>query len=182
MTATRVVNLKHKGVALGSYVYVGRKGHGQDGYYGNDHVAAYIGDCLACWSEGCPRIYHYGDDALKFYALDLEARWKADPEFRRRAIAELPGRDLGCFCVRKDGSGECHAKILAAFVDRQLLKATTCRCGVLYALEDLPEKCACGADQFGNWARVNAKVAAAAKAALARQEMPPLKPEENAHG
>ena len=37
-------------------------------------------------------------------------------------------------------------------------KTWRCGCGRVYTLQTLPEKCECGVEHFGDWARVNAKI------------------------
>jgi len=88
-------------------VYMGRAGHGHDGYYGNptqrDKYAP-MGSTLAAFSD-----YFYD-------------RIETDPEFKRRVL-ELRGKRLGCFCVEKPwtttsiGAFFCHAQIIAHYIE-----------------------------------------------------------------
>lgn len=92
---TRVVNLSKEAYT----VYIGRKGHDEDGYFGNPYrVEDYVTrhDCIA---------------AFKIYLLK---RVDSDPEFRERVL-ELRGETLGCFCA----PALCHGNIIAAWVDSQ---------------------------------------------------------------
>lgn len=92
---TQVVNLRRD-----SYdVYIGRAGHGKDGYFGN------------------PFRLDKGDDrgaVLERYAAWMGERLRTDSEFRRRVL-ELRGKRLGCFCKPL----ACHGDVLAAWVDAQ---------------------------------------------------------------
>jgi hypothetical protein len=40
-------------------------------------------------------------------------KFMADPEMQKRAVAELSGKTLGCYCKPK----ACHGDVLAAFVN-----------------------------------------------------------------
>jgi uncharacterized protein DUF4326 len=116
---TRVVNIRRDRYD----VYAGRNSQGiapvrvgEEGWLGNPHVVA--GGkrkwCPAC--NGGPA--HEGRAALDLYREYLERRTAVDVRFREAVLA-LRGAVLGCFCVRADGSGECHARVLAAWVDAQ---------------------------------------------------------------
>ena len=93
---TTVVNIHH-GEAYD--VYIGRKGKGHDGYFGNP-------DRLF---PGYSR-----DEAIRRYHSYFLQRIATDPEFRRRVL-ELRGKRLGCFCSPK----ACHGDVIAAWVDAQ---------------------------------------------------------------
>lgn len=99
MTDTRVVNIKHNSVKPGTYVYVGRAGKGEVGTFGNPFPRS-APNCLG---------------KFRGYFLD---RVTNDPKFRAEVLA-LRGKVLGCFCVRPNGSGDCHAKIIAAWLDEE---------------------------------------------------------------
>lgn len=77
-----------------TYVYIGRAGKGQDGYFGNPIEADEPGTTLPA------------------YETYLRQRIIEDAKFRSRVRA-LTGHKLVCFCVDKDGNGPCHGKILA---------------------------------------------------------------------
>lgn len=49
---------------------------------------------------------------------------------------------------------------------------TRCRCGRIYTLGSLPEKCPCGVEHFGSWARINARLHAAARGAQLPKHRP----------
>ena len=94
MGKTRVVNIRKE-----SYdVYIGRAGHGKDGYFGNPfrlEATMAKGGTLDCYRK---YFYH---------------RLSTDEEFRRR-IGELQGKALGCFCK----PNPCHGDIIKEYLDR----------------------------------------------------------------
>jgi len=89
---TLVVNI-HRGAAFD--VYVGRAGHGHDGYFGNP----------------------YGDGSrehnVRRFREYFARRIETDPEYRARVEA-LRRKRLGCFCAPK----ACHADVIAAWLDQ----------------------------------------------------------------
>lgn len=93
---TRVVNLRRSEFD----VYIGRAGHGQDGYFGNPFPVSKYG------LDALPRFRHY-------FATRLEV----DPEFRRRVLA-LRGKKLGCFCKPRP----CHGDVIAEWIDSQFVE------------------------------------------------------------
>lgn len=94
--ATNVVNIK----TGASYdVYIGRAGHGQDGYFGNP-FRLYPGEPRGATLDRYEQYF--------LYRLDT------DPEFRRRVL-ELKGKTLSCFCH----PAPCHGDIIAEWLDRQ---------------------------------------------------------------
>lgn len=94
---TTVVNIK----SGESYdVYIGRAGHGEDGYFGNP--------------------FRLTTDASRASVLEQYRIWflqrvATDREFRRRVL-ELRGKTLGCFCKPR----ACHGDVIAAWVDAQV--------------------------------------------------------------
>lgn len=92
--ATRVVNLRTHPYD----VYIGRAGHGLDGYFGNPFPRL----------EGEAK----GSTLDKFRAYFLR-RLEQDLEFLSRVRA-LRGRTLGCFC---DEGDLCHGQIIARWID-----------------------------------------------------------------
>ena len=76
-------------------VYVGRAGHGYNGYFGNPFAVA-----------------EHGPAALDLFARHFERRLADDAEFRARVEA-LSGLRLGCFCA----PGPCHAAIIASWLN-----------------------------------------------------------------
>lgn len=80
-------------------VYIGRAGHGEDGYFGNYHGG-----------DGIPRTV-----ALANYRQDFKVRIRLDPKFRT-AIHELRGKRLGCFCKPLP----CHGDLIVQYLDGQL--------------------------------------------------------------
>ena len=92
---TTVVNLKHEEYD----VYVGRAGHGQDGYFGNPYP---LDVDTATMRLAVIQAY-------KRYFLD---RMDSDQEFKSRVLG-LKGRRLGCFCKPK----RCHADVIAEYLN-----------------------------------------------------------------
>jgi len=93
------------------YVYIGRAGKGQDGYFGNPFPL----------QKGLPR-----GATLQFYRSYLAKRLSEDPEFKQRVLGLL-GKTLVCFCAPKEGLDVhdstdenylCHGQILLSVLDR----------------------------------------------------------------
>lgn len=100
--ATTVVNLRYSDYD----VYIGRKGKGKDGYFGNPHDCDRV--CRRCGK------YHDRAESIELFKEYFYARIKTEPEFKRRVLA-LRGKRLGCFCAPLP----CHGQVIAAFVDGQ---------------------------------------------------------------
>ena len=81
--STQVVNLRHAAFD----VYIGRAGHGHDGYFGNPGKTVYD---------------------FKTY---FDQRIVTDPDYRTR-IEDLRGKTLGCFCKPKP----CHGDIIVSWL------------------------------------------------------------------
>lgn len=79
------------------YVYIGRAGHGHDGYFGNPFELKQEADR--------ERVYQQYVDYLK-------ARVRNDETFRR-SVKALSGKTLVCFCAPK----RCHGNALAIMAD-----------------------------------------------------------------
>ncbi len=79
-------------------VYIGRAGHGQDGYFGNPFRIGH----------GISR-----EDAVKRFQRYLADRIEKDSEFKRRILA-LKGKRLGCFCKPK----ACHGDVIADWLNK----------------------------------------------------------------
>lgn len=117
---TRVVNLRREAFDA----YIGRAGHGQDGYFGNPFRVDFArmkepgNDWV--WLVGVRRVEEqsergaYADEMLGKYREHFLARIARDPEFRARVLA-LRGKRLGCFCK----PGPCHGDVMAAWIDAQ---------------------------------------------------------------
>ncbi len=90
-------------------IYIGRAGHGQDGYFGNPHS---IGWCQLC------RYVHDRNDALKAFKAYFLRRVNADFSFRKRVLA-LKGQKLICFCSPK----RCHGHIIAEWINETIQTA-----------------------------------------------------------
>jgi len=103
MATTTVVNMRTHMFD----VYIGREGHGYDGYWGNPYSVSRDGGREA---------------AVALYKEYLYERLKTDAEFARR-IRELKGKRLGCFCVPK----KCHGEVIVEFLE-QKMKVVVCGC------------------------------------------------------
>lgn len=88
---TRVVNIK-RGEACD--VYIGRKGRGEDGYFGNPY------------RDGTRE--HNIRRFREYFANRIEK----DSEFRHRVL-ELKGKRLGCFCAPRP----CHGDVYVAWLE-----------------------------------------------------------------
>src|SRR5574342_620968 len=97
---TRVVNINHN---VSYDVYCGRAGHGQSGYFGNDHR---IGYCSKC------NLSHVRGEAVAAFNKDFSHRILVDVEYVRQ-ILSLRGKVLGCFCA----PNPCHATTISNWVD-----------------------------------------------------------------
>lgn len=111
MNATRVVNLRREPFD----VYIGRAGHGQDGYFGNPSPV----DFKRAKTDPA-----YAAEMLGRYRAHFLERVERDPAFRARVL-ELRGKVLGCFCKDARGEGPCHGDIIAAWVDGRPLDVST---------------------------------------------------------
>ncbi len=111
MKKTQVVNLKHSSpAALLHAIYMGRAGRGETGYFGSPIVMG----------KPCPECQLTHRDAgstIPCYTKVFYRRMKDDLLFRQRVL-QLRGHTLACFCVNPDGSGPCHAKVIAEFLDK----------------------------------------------------------------
>lgn len=110
---TKVVNIYHEKCD----VYIGRKGKGQDGYFGNEHP---VYDPEKPWTE-CKlcQSKHTREESLEEYKKDFKTLMEIDIQFSQR-VKELKGRSLGCFCRPKKGfQGKlmCHGQIIAGFLE-----------------------------------------------------------------
>lgn len=108
MSKTRVVNIRKENYD----VYIGRGGHGKDGYFGNPYR---LGTGMARGST------------LDNYRKYFYHRLSTDKEFRKR-IGELQGKTLGCFCK----PNPCHGDIIKEYLDRIAENADTINIGKLH--------------------------------------------------
>ena len=86
-----VHNIKREPMQPGD-IYVGRKGHGHDGYFGNPFIVG---------------VESQRAKILGLYEEHARRRVASEPEFRQR-VAGLHGKRLFCFCAPKD----CHGDVL----------------------------------------------------------------------
>lgn len=96
---TKVVNIRHEGCD----VYIGRAGHGQSGYFGNN--------------------VHFGPRVVKSAKIHafkhhFEHRIEHDVEFRYNVLL-LKGKVLGCFCKPDKCHGDVYAEYLNNMSDEQ---------------------------------------------------------------
>lgn len=82
-------------------VYIGRAGHGFDGYFGNPVKIGKI--CPIC-----NNIHIKAGDTLPCYELYLIKKIQTDTEFRRK-LKDLNNKKLMCFCKNKT---KCHGSIM----------------------------------------------------------------------
>lgn len=82
-------------------VYIGRKGHGHDGYFGNPYSGIRDGG---------------RERAIALYREYFLKRLRIDPEFAAR-VEKLRGKRLGCFCAPKN----CHGNIIANYLNKSEL-------------------------------------------------------------
>jgi hypothetical protein len=85
-------------------VYIGRRGKGNDGYFGNPVI-------IGRKCPVCSKIHDDGGATLPCYEQYVRSRINTDPEFRSRVKA-LKGKTLGCFCKPKP----CHGDILKKII------------------------------------------------------------------
>lgn len=105
---TRVVNIR-----LDKYdVYGGRNHKGQvpdepgaEGWLGNPFS-----------------VKRYGREALPMHRQYFLDRVERDPAFRAAVLA-CRGKAIGCFCVRADGTGDCHLRTVVEWIDAQPTEA-----------------------------------------------------------
>lgn len=98
---TKVVNIKKlpkSWVRDDDYVYIGRAGNGQSGYFGNPFTLK---------SE------NKRQEVLDQYRAYLEKKLEEDQEFRSK-VRNLRGKTLVCFCKPK----LCHGDILAEWAEK----------------------------------------------------------------
>jgi hypothetical protein len=111
--ATQVVNIRTDTCEF----YIGRAGHGHDGYFGNPHPVFIPGrpwtECKLC------KCRHSRGESVVAYAKDFPVRINSDPQFKAR-VEQLKDRTIGCFCRPKGGfQGKlmCHGQVIAGFLD-----------------------------------------------------------------
>ena len=86
-------------------VYIGRAGHGQDGYWGNPFSGVRDGG---------------RNRAVSLYREYFLKRLLSDPEFARRTM-ELKGKRLGCFCAPK----LCYGDVIVEYLEKPM-KVVVC--------------------------------------------------------
>lgn len=93
---TTIVNIR-----LNKYdTYVGREGHGRDGYFGNPFSVIKDGG---------------RERAIALYREYFLQRLRVDPEFAAR-VEGLKGKRLGCFCAPK----KCHGDVIVEYLENAM--------------------------------------------------------------
>lgn len=98
---TRVVNIYKEECQ----VYIGRAGHGQDGYFGNP-----VKKWQRCYV--CKDMHRENGETIPCYRKYFEERMRDDPEFRDQ-VESLRGKVLGCFCK----PGPCHGDVIVEYLE-----------------------------------------------------------------
>jgi len=88
---TFIVNLRKKPYD----VYIGRRGKGKDGYFGNPFPVS-----------------KHGEEAMALFEDYFHKRVANDPEFKSRVLS-LKGKVLGCFCKPR----KCHGDIITRWLN-----------------------------------------------------------------
>lgn len=101
MPHPRVISMRQANLRDPNQVYIGRAGHGSDGFFGNPFRL----------TEESPRAREI---CLMKYESWFENRIAVDPEFRARVL-ELKGKTLVCFCAPR----LCHGDVIARWLDQQ---------------------------------------------------------------
>ena len=106
--------------------YIGRSGHGYDGYFGNKYRGSTLGGGVAGRNEAIARFKH-----------EFMCRIAQDIEFSQRVVS-LRGKRLGCFCkepLEKVGRIDipCHGDVYVEFLDS--LKCEVCAGDAYYVAE-----------------------------------------------
>ena len=83
-------------------VYIGRAGHGENGYFGNPHPVGR--KCSIC------NVIHTRAEAIKAFKVTFWERVHNDPEYLRRILG-LKNKRITCFCKPK----ACHGDVIVAF-------------------------------------------------------------------
>ena len=107
-TPTVVVHVRE-----GCDVYIGRPGHGHDGYFGNPVK-------FDCCCPVCRKVHQDNESGrqalVACYKVWFWKRIHTDLEFRRR-VQELRGKRLGCFCKKPGQDVPCHGDVIKAWLD-----------------------------------------------------------------
>jgi len=90
-------------------VYIGRRGRGEDGYFGNPVVAG-----LPC--PRCGNVHYSGGGTLYCYENYLNERANDDAIFKSR-VEGLKGKFLWCPGGCKKKKQPCHGDILAMYAE-----------------------------------------------------------------
>lgn len=105
---TMVVNehhLKEADRRSPDYVYIGRAGKGQDGYFGNPIIVG-----LLC--PVCGRTHSEPASTLHCFKEYFDWRMREDAEYKRR-VDGLKGKMLSCFCAPRP----CHGFVYWEYLE-----------------------------------------------------------------
>lgn len=103
---TKVINIK-SGEPYD--VYIGRSGHGKDGYFGNPHTLGGV-YCPECKS------YHDRRCAIAAFKKDFYERIEIDDVFKQKVL-DLRDKTLGCFCKQPHIEIACHGDIYVEYLN-----------------------------------------------------------------
>lgn len=113
--ATSVINLNHRPTPKYD-IYVGREGRGQSGYFANRHTLGSVRTCPECFRNFGLRTRHDPEECMQLFETETLQRIIDDSEFRA-GVLRLRDKVLACFCVKRGGSGPCHAKLYVRLLD-----------------------------------------------------------------
>lgn len=88
-------------------VYIGRAGHGYDGYFGNPIVRT--SNC-----PECGKLHSTPGSTIPCFEIYFLRRLKEDREFREK-VKGLIDKTLVCFCVPKH---KCHGEVMVEYINR----------------------------------------------------------------
>ncbi len=112
---TTVINLNHRPKPAFD-IYVGRPGKGQTGFFGNPHALGTVRVCPECFRRFGLTKKHPPEECIRTFETEACQRIIDDAEFRQ-GVMKLRDKVLACFCVKRDGTGECHAKLYVRLLD-----------------------------------------------------------------
>jgi hypothetical protein len=100
VTLPKLDNIKNATGGSANEVYIGRAGHGYDGYFGNP--VRKNEKCMVC-----NKVHTRTKEVIKCFEVYARRRINTDPVFKSK-VKELTGKTLLCFCWPK----HCHGEVL----------------------------------------------------------------------